>query len=510
MNKGKNPMHLVTKEDLKMLRFLKKEANKTYTENGAMTYVSTKSDCLDLFATIGALRNASDEDIINRFVKAYAEDADLAMKMLFFARDIRGGLGERRVFKVILKYLAAAEPESVKKNIENVAEYGRYDDLMALLGTPVEKDVMEYIEKSLKADIAALAENGENANVSLLAKWLPSVNTSNKEAVRNAKKIARTMGMTDAEYRKTLSALRAQIKIIENNLREKDYSFDYEKQPSKALFKYRQAFIRNDGERYRSFIQKAETDPSVMNTGTLTPYDVIAPVIDRGNRTRVFSEEERAAMNATWNALENYAGAENSLVVVDGSGSMYTGKKASPAAVAMSLGIYFAERNTGAFHGHFITFSANPRLVEIKGRDIVDKVRYCMGFNEVANTDIEKTFMLLLRTAVNNRLSQADMPEKLYIISDMEFDYCAANAEMTNFENAKVQFERYGYKLPQIVFWNVNSRNQQQPVKVNDRGVALVSGCNPQIFSMVKEGDLEPYKFMMSVLSSKRYERIAA
>ncbi len=483
-----------------MLGFLKKEANKTYTENGAVTYVSTKSDCLDLFATIGALRNATDEDIITRFTRAYAEDADLAMKMLFFARDIRGGLGERRVFKVILKYLAAAEPESVKKNIENVAEYGRYDDLIALLGTPVEKEVMAYIEKTLKADIDGL-------NVSLLAKWLPSVNTSNKEAVRNAKKIARFMGMSDAEYRKTLSALRAQIKIIENNLREKDYSFDYEKQPSKALYKYRQAFLRNDQERYRSFIKKAEKDPTVMHTGTLTPYDVIAPVLKKAK----FSEFERRAMNATWEALPNFAGSENSLVVVDGSGSMYSyGCNPLPAAVAQSLGIYFAERNTGAFRNHFITFSTNPRLIEIKGRDIVEKVRYCMGFNECSNTNIEKTFNLILRTAVANKLTQADMPEKLYIISDMEFDCCAGGAKATNFEHAKAEYAKYGFRLPQVVFWNVNSRNQQQPVKMNDQGVALVSGCSPQIFSMLKEDNLQPYRFMMSVLSSERYDKIAA
>ena len=243
-----------------------------------------------------------------------------------------------------------------------------------------------------------------------------------------------------------------------------------------------------------------------MHTGTLTPYDVIAPVIKRAEIT----EDERSAMDATWNALENYAGSENSLVVVDGSSSMYWGINTSPAAVAQSLGIYFAEKNTGAFHNHFITFSNRPRLVEIKGRDIVEKVRYCMGFNECSNTDLEKTFMLILNTAVRNNLKQSDMPEKLYIISDMEFDMCAKNSGMTNFENAKAEFERRGFKLPQIVFWNVNSRNTQQPVEMNEQGVALVSGCNPQIFSMLKDGNFEPYKFMMSVLSSKRYERIVA
>ena len=215
-------------------------------------------------------------------------------------------------------------------------------------------------------------------------------------------------------------------------------------------------------------------------------------------------------MDATWNALDNYVGAENSLVVVDGSGSMYWGADPLPAAVAQSLGIYFAERNTGAFHNHFITFSSNPRLVEIKGRDIVEKVAYCMGYNECSNTDLAKTFDLILRTAVKNRLKQSDMPERLYIISDMEFDACAGNAGMTNFESAKKKFAKYGYKLPQVVFWNVASRSRQQPVKKNEQGVALVSGCSPQIFGMLQEGNLDPYHYMMQVLGSERYERIGA
>ena len=490
-----------------MLNFLKKEANKTYTENGAVSLRSTKSDVLDLFATIGALRTAEEKDIVSRFIKAYAEDADLAMKTLFFARDIRGGLGERRVFKTILSYLSVNETESVKKNIENIAEYGRYDDLLALMGTPCEKEAIAYIGKVLAMDLEALEADG---NVTLLAKWLPSVNTSNKMAVANAKKIAKGIGMTEAQYRKALTALRAQIKIIENNLREKDYSFDYAKQPSKALYKYRQAFLRNDEERYLEFVERAKADPSVMHTGTLTPSDVIAPIVNDYYGRRLFTESERLAMDTTWNALENYAGAENALVVVDGSGSMYCTGTPSPAAVAQSLGIYFAERNQGAFHNHFITFSNSPQLVEVKGRDIFEKVRYCMSYNECSNTDIEKTFMLILRTAVANRLSQKDLPEIIYIISDMEFDYCAANSSMTNFENAKKLFENHGYKLPKVVFWNVNSRNIQQPVKMNEQGVVLVSGNSPQIFSMIKDNNLDPYNFMMSVLSSARYERIAA
>ncbi len=243
-----------------MLNFLKREANKAYTANGAATYASTMSDCLDLFATAGALRNADDEEIVNRFVRAFAEDKETAMKILFYSRDIRGGLGERRFFRVIMKFLAQNYPDVVIKNIDNIAEYGRYDDILELMDTACEQEAVAYIKAVLTDDMEYMQAQ---KNVSLMAKWLPSVNASSKETVRIAKKIAKAMNMSDASYRKMLSSLRAYIKILENNLRLKDYSFEYEDQPSKALFKYRKAFIRNDKERYGAFIERAISDPSV-------------------------------------------------------------------------------------------------------------------------------------------------------------------------------------------------------------------------------------------------------
>ncbi|MBP5775547.1 MAG: DUF2828 family protein [Clostridiales bacterium] len=488
-----------------MLKFLRREANTAYTANGAVSNASTMSDCLDFFATAGALRNADDDEIVTRFIRAFAEDKDIAMKILFYARDIRGGLGERRAFRVILKYLAQNYPETVIKNIDNIAEYGRYDDILSLMDTACEQEATAYIKAVLTDDMKSMQAQD---SVSLMAKWLPSVNASSRETVKTAKKIAKAMHMSDASYRRMLSALRAYIKILENNLREKDYTFSYEKQPSKALFKYRKAFIRNDEERYTAFISKAVTEPSVMKTGSLTPYDIVNTVIKNRNG---MASSERKVLDTTWNALENYVNSGNTLVVVDGSGSMYCSCFATqPAAVAESLGIYFAERNKGAFANCFITFSANPRLVKIKGSDIFEKVKYCMSFNEVANTNIEKTFDLILNTAVKNRLKQADMPSRLIIISDMEFDCCASDASMTNFESAKAKFAAKGYKLPQVVFWNVNSFNRQQPVRMNDRGAILVSGMSPQIFAMLKDDKLDPYFFMMSVISSERYERVAA
>ena len=183
---------------------------------------------------------------------------------------------------------------------------------------------------------------------------------------------------------------------------------------------------------------------------------------------------------------------------------------AVPAKVALSLGIYFAEHNKGEFHNHFITFSENPQLVEIKGEDIFDKDNYCHSYNECADTNIQKTFEVILNAAVKNNVPQEEMPSRLYIISDMEFNHCTVDADMTNFEYAKSLFEQNGYKLPEVIFWNVDSRNTQQPVKQNEQGVALVSGCTPRLFSMITSGDLSPYNCMMEIIGSDRYQKITA
>lgn len=496
-----------------MLNMLKQEANRTLTENGAVTYESTGSECLDLFGTIGALRRESDQEIISRFVRAYTENPDMAMKLLFFARDIRGGMGERRIFRVILNWLAVNEPASVKKNIAYIAEYGRYDDLLALLGTVCEKAALDYLKKQFDKDMTALAA-GEK--VSLLGKWLPSVNASSAETVMAAKKIVRAFGMTDAVYRKALASLRAHIRILENNLREKDYTFDYEKQPSRAMFKYKSAFMRNDRERYRSFLNRAQKGQALLHADQVCPYELVESCLKTGwywddrSFMRNITPDEKAVLNATWNAMPDYGNEENALAIIDTSGSMYCDGKPIPAAVALSLGLYFAEHYKGAFRNHFIEFSERPQLIEIKGKTFVDRLRYVTTFNEVADTNLEKVFDLLLDTAIKHQIPQEELPVKLILISDMEFNACVSGADKTNFEYAKRRFEEAGYRLPDIIFWNVASRNRQQPVRQNEQGIALISGATPRIFSMVAGGNLSPYSFMLEVLESERYSRIVA
>ena len=483
-----------------MLFFLKKKANRTFTENGAVTPRSTGSDCLNLFAAIGAMRTLQQAEIENRFLRAYAENPDLAMKILFYARDIRGGLGERAVFRTILRWLAENEKPSLVRNLPYIAEYGRWDDILVLLNTPARREAESVLHQQFLADLKALETGGQ---ISLLGKWLPSVNASNAGTVHLAKHLAHSFGVNDAQYRKSLSALRAEIRIIENNLRERDYTFDYAKQPSGAMFKYRHAFMRNDRDRYQTFMTQVKKGEASLHTGTLMPYEIVSSAYNA-------RENEREALDVTWNALEDFTDHENALVVADGSGSMYWGANPQPAAVAQSLAIYFAERNRGAFHNHFITFSMTPQLVEIRGRDIAEKVRYCRSFNECANTNLQAVFELILQTAVENRVPRGEMPAALYIISDMEFDSCTRDASLSNFENAKALYRRHGYKLPRVVFWNVQSRNEQQPVKMNEQGVALVSGCTARIFSQVMSGEMDPYANMMNVIGGVRYEMIKA
>jgi hypothetical protein len=486
---------------------LKKKSNETLTENGALTNISTFSFCLDLFYMAGAMRNSNVETIIDLVEKAFYENKDITMKILFFTRDVRGGLGERRFFKIAINTVAKIDVNAVKKNTPLIPEYGRWDDILTLYDiSELKSDIVRLIRNQLETDILNMKSS---ADVSLLAKWLPSVNTSSKTTIRMARKLAKDLEMTESEYRKTLSSLRKYIDIIENRLREKDYTFDYSKQPSKALFKYKMAFIRNDNERYMRFIRDVSNGKANLNTSTLYPYEIVRKIIEKQH----FTEDEINSLDATWNSLSDIENSQNAIAVVDGSGSMYWGLYSpKPYEVALSLGIYFAEHCKGVFKNHFITFSETPRLIEINGETIVDKVKYCCKYNECANTNVQAVFDLILNTAVENNAKQDEIPEFIYIISDMEFDSCAFinNHHITNYDLAKRKFKKKGYELPKVIFWNVGARNMQVPVSRHESGTALVSGSSPKLFDMVKSGQLNPYNLMMDIISSERYNKITA
>ena len=470
----------------------------TLTENGAITHISSGSECVNLFGTIGALRRSTPDEIRLRFSEAFRENKDIAVRIAFYARDVRGGLGERKIFREILSWLEQYSPNSIKKNIALIPEYGRFDDLLCLLKTSCEPEAVSLIKSQLEHDI-----NAENP--SLLAKWLPSINASNSDVRELARLLAKKFGMNWKDYRQMLSKLRAKLSLLENYMRERNYTFDYSKQPSQAMRRHIKAFMRNDGERYNNFLEAVSEGKAELKTKTLMPYEIIQPICNKNQ----LSEEEINALNVTWNAQEDYTNGENAIVVADVSGSMF----GQPMAVSVSLAIYFAERNKGKFANHFMTFSRDPNLVEIRGGNIAEKVDLCMQADWGMNTDLQKVFQLILKTALKHKVPQSELPATIYIISDMEFDSCVGGAELTNFDYAKKIFERYGYTLPRVVFWNVNSRNRQQPVTKNEAGVCLVSGLTARIFQLVASAQIEdftPEKVMMEILNSERYVHIMA
>lgn len=480
-----------------------KNSNKGLTQNGAVTNRSSGTFCLDLFFAAGAMRQASEEEIAAAVTRAYAEDPVKTLKIVFFARDARGGLGERRFFRVAVKALARFAPEAVERNIPYIAEFGRYDDLLILLDTQCADKAMEIVKERLDADIAAMREGGK---VSLLAKWLPSVNASSKATRNAARDVAARLGYTERSYRKTLSELRAYSDILENRLRERNYTFDYSKQPSCAMFKYRKAFFRNDGERFTEYLNAVNSGKAKLNASALFPYEIIRKCL-----SGEVSENERLALDTTWKNLPAFGEMGNAIAVVDGSGSMTYSPRGGvrPIDAALSLGIYFAERNKGAFADHFITFSHTPRMVEVKGNDIVEKARYCATFDEVANTNLEAVFNLILETAVNSRAKREELPEKIFIISDMEFDGCVDGGnDLTLYDTMKAKFKQYGYKLPDVVFWNVNSFGNNVPVRYKDSGTALVSGFTPALFDMVAGGEISPEVVMNKAIESERYAMV--
>ena len=489
-----------------MLEYLKEEQNKTTTTNGCGAYNSTNSKVLDLFSSAGAMRNRYDDYIKTKFSLAYNEDPLLALKCLFFARDIREGLGERRVFRLSIDWLVANAPDVVKKNFSNFAEFGRFDDLIRLVDSEIGVDVVHYISDILYNDIQCLVDN---KNPSLLAKWMPSENTSSKSSRELARKIIKIIGVTPKAYRKTIAKLRQKIGIIENNLRERDYTFDYSKQPSKAMMKYRSAFIRNDYERYKKYLDDVAKGKVKINTSTLCPVDIVTKCYDENLCADSTSVK---ALDVTWKNLVDDTTDEDAIVVVDGSGSMYSYQKPVPAYVAQALGLYFAERNKGRFKNHFITFSSKPKLVEVPSSlNIVEKVKYISKFNDCSNTNIEKTFDLILDVAVKNNLPQNEIPKRMYIISDMQFDrvfdFWGTSSYETAFSNAKNKFKNAGYEIPEVVFWNVNDYGNV-PVTMNEEGVALVSGYSSKIFGMVTTNNLNPYQLMLDILNSERYNKI--
>lgn len=495
-----------------MLNELKEAMNLTTTENGAITHESSTNHLVDLFGSGGAYRNRSEEDIVILFSKAYAEDKVLALKTLFYLRDIRGGQGERRFFRVATRYLANAYPEDLKQVLEFIPEYGRWDDLIELIDTPVKESVGGIIKDRLQKDtkIGFLRnlqriDNIEGSiNVSLLAKWLPSTSTRSAKRKIQLKEILKALGLNHSQYRKILSSLRKELDLVETKITNNNFTaIKYDKIPSVAGLKYRNLFYRKDEHGYLSFLEDVSNGEKTINAGTLFASDLVSKAM----RSWGMSHSERQYLNGAWDNLPDYIGdrKEMSIPVIDVSGSM----SGLPMEVAIALGLYVSERNYSAYNGHFITFSERPEMVKIVGNDFVDKVTNIKSSSWGYNTNLTKVFDLVLDVAIKNNISQEDMVDKIYIISDMEFDSACRGNNKTIFESAKDKFAEHDYVLPEIVFWNVDARNNNFPVKSNELGVKLVSGFSQSLFKdLVGDTTTTPFELMLQVINSERYDLI--
>lgn len=485
--------------------------NKKLTENGAVGYETTGKALVDLNFATASLRNESETTIINRFIQAFYEDRVLAMKWLFFLRDVRGGLGERRTFRIIIKYLAESFPEMISNLTEIMADYGRYDDLLCLSDTAVEEKALTVLKTQLLVDKANMESGG---TISLCAKWLPGNNTSSAVSRRMAGKLQNFMGLTAKEYRKLLAGLRAYLNVTEVYMSSRQWEeIDYAKVSSKANILYRNAFLRHDESRRKSYLEAVQEGITTIHAGVLMPHEIVTRYTTRqGWQIRITAED--AALEALWkNVSDTVAGAENVLCVVDGSGSMLcpVGDGNTTALhVSNALGVYFAERLSGAYRNKFITFSNSPKYVDLSAcRTLKEKLELAFSNNDCTNTNIEATFNLILETAVRNRLRQEELPQTILVISDMEFDQAMwGQSTTTLFEVIQKRFAGYGYKMPKLVFWNVNSRTNVIPVRENELGVGLVSGFSVNVCNMVLSNELNPFACLKKVLDSERYQKV--
>lgn len=478
-----------------------RNSEKTVTENGAITPKSTNSPLLDFFSRGAAFRTRSETEINVAFDDAFAEDPAFATKCMFYFRDIRGGQGERRVFRTLLKHLAEKHTSILLENLSNVPVYGRWDDLFVLLDTKVKDSVLALIKEQLFMDCLSADDS-----ISLLAKWLPGCNTSSKESRKQAQVIYNYLDWSPKIYRKTLSRLRAKLNVVERKMCGGDWkNINYETVPSRAAMVYRNAFVKRDRERYEEYLKLVGEGKRKINSATLYPYDIIANV-RKGDKSKT--------LELQWSSLPNYLSdnPHNGIAVCDVSGSMCQpvgSASVSAMNVSISMSMYLAQRIQGKFNNHIITFSDEPSLVSIKGESLSEKVNFIEGIDWGGSTNIQAVFDLILNAGRENNIPQSEMPDVIYIFSDMEFNYACHENNKSNFEVIKEKYNMAGYRMPLLVFWNLCSRNNHSPVKQDEENVVLVSGFSPSLLKNFLSGkNVTPYDFMIEVLNDARYSLV--
>lgn len=465
----------------------------TTTANGALTYDSSLDTLVDLFFQGGALRTKPDT-FVNYFKSAFSVNKLNAIKVLFYLRDIRGGQGERNVFKHTLKVLAKEETDAFLTVLNQVPVFGRWSDLWPCLGINISVDsaIFELVRAQLEKDL-------DSETPSLLAKWLPSINATCKQTRKDAEFFRYRLGLNHKDYRKTLSALRRKIGVVEQLTCANKWSdINYAHVPSGANKMYNKAFLKHDTERRLAFIAKVEKGVEKIHSSTLYPYDIFEKV--RATR----DQNEQRSLDALWKALPNYCEGTkfNGLVVADTSGSM----NGRPLAVSVSLAIYLAERLNGAFKDCWMNFSNEPTFQTVTGNTIAEKIANMDYQNWDQSTNLQAVFELILGRALSNNVPQEDMPDSVIIISDMQFNKACGHNMKTNLEAIREKYKNSNYVMPNLVFWNVNSGGDS-PARFDENGVKLVSGCSPSIFTQIA-GNVNgsPIDFVLKTISGDRYK----
>lgn len=461
------------------------------TLNGAVTHQSSMNKNVDLFFKIGSLRKNPQVVSEDLFWSAFSEDSETAVRILLYSRDVRGGMGERNIFRKTFRNLCQQNPELAKRLLVKIPELGRWDDLLSAIGTPIQTEAIELISQGLS----------DKSNAALCAKWMPRMRgNATPENKVYAKVLSKAMKLSYQEYNKLLSTL---SDTLEQKLSKKDYSeIDYSKLPSLAAARYQKLFNRVDTARYTEYKESLvkEDGTAKINAGAVYPYDVIKSV----------RFGDKVVANAQWKALPDFTGGSNENVVAmtDVSGSMDTPVAGVTTAleVGISLAIYLAERNNGIFKNQLMVYSTNPYFVELSGSmTLAQKYAKVQEHVEYGSTDIYKAFKKILDLGKKHNLSQEDMPAKVIIFSDMEFNSVCGN--MTNFEAIKREYELSGYTLPQLVFWNIFSHQRgNSPVTISDKGTALVSGFSPATVKGLLSGDLDPVSVVRNLVYTSRYD----
>lgn len=477
--------------------------NTIKTENGAIGYKTTGKALLDMNFKISSYRNLSEDEIIKDFDNAFDEGPEMALKFLFYVRDVRGGVGERRLFRVIMRHLVDDMPETAMALAKIVPEYGRWDDIVDLIDTYIgDRVISQIIEPQIFKDLRNMINDD---SVSILAKWMPSENASSKLSRKRAIKIARQMGLSMRSYGNMLSTLRGYIDVVEVKMSANKWNkINYEKVPSQANILYKDAFLRQDKVRRREYLYALEKGEAKINSSTLFPHEITYKY------TNILSTD--ATLEAMWKSLPDYVkGDSNTLVVRDGSGSMtwtaIAKTDVKPRHIADALTIYFANRASGEFKNAFITFSSSPQIVKISGKSLRKDLDILSKYDECSNTNIKAVFELILKTAKENKMKQEDLPKNILVLSDMEFDSGTRNIPLMS-EVAQLYAES-GYELPKLCYWNICSRSNAIPVKENKNGVVLVSGFSPAVIKMVLSAKLDPYEALVETLNGERYDLVS-